>query len=153
MLKQLSISFLACALVVGLALPSAAQDPERCLIITYDYVSECRAVSGGFGKSQRDAMRGLEDQFDLKLVFALEDGGQYVGDVSVLITKGGETMLDVVSKGPWFMADLPPGTYDVTATYEGVTNSATVTVGDTMTTKIMKWDPKAVGFEPLTTGE
>lgn len=152
MLKRLNIAILACVLSLGLALPSAAQDPARILIITYDYVSGARAVSGGFGKSQRDAMRAMADQYDLKLVFALE-GGQYVGDVGVTITKGAEPVLDVISKGPWFMADLPDGKYDVVATYEGVTKTTSITVGDTMTTKIMKWDPKAVGFEPLTTGE
>ncbi|TVM36600.1 hypothetical protein [Oceanidesulfovibrio marinus] len=152
MMKRLSITLMACALVVAFAAPSFAQDPSRCLIITYDYVSNCRAVSGGFGKSQRDAMRAMEKDFDIKLIFALSSG-QYLGDVGVVITKGDEVVMDAVSDGPWFMADLPDGTYDVTATYEGVSNSATFTVGNKLTTKIMKWDPKAVGFEPLTTGE
>lgn len=152
MLKRVPFSILACIFAIGLAYPASAQDPSRCLMITYDFVSECRAVSGGFGKSQRDAMRALEDEFNLKLVFALESG-QYLGDVGVIITRSGEPVLDVISKGPWFMADLPEGAYNVTATYEGISNTMSVTVGEQMTTRTMKWDPKAVGFEPLAAGE
>ncbi len=78
-----------------------------------------RYVSGGIGEGVR-------------LLFALQGSGSYVADVRVNIRdeRGGLTLV-AESKGPWFFAALPPGTYTVEAETleDGQTQRQTVRIG------------------------
>lgn len=86
-------------------------------------------VSGGVGD---DSIAKLESQvrdFNLKLVFALQSGN-YVSDVKVVIADAkGKTLLDATSTGPWFLARLPAGNYQIAATFAGKEVKRPVTVG------------------------
>jgi hypothetical protein len=86
-------------------------------------------VSGGIGD---DSIAKLESQardYNLKLVFALQSGN-YVTDVKVVIGDAkGKTLLDATSAGPWFLAKLPAGNYQIVATFEGKAVKRSVTVG------------------------
>ena len=73
-------------------------------------------VSGGIGLESRQSLTG---DFNLKLVFALKSG-EYVSDVRVAIADAaGKSVLDTTSDGPWFLAKLPAGSYQISATFEG----------------------------------
>ena len=86
-------------------------------------------VSGGIGEDALAKMEALTKDFDLKLVFALQDG-HYVTDVKVVIADArGKTLLDATSEGPWFLAKLPAGNYQIVATFAGHTVKHAVTVG------------------------
>ena len=79
---------------------------------------------GGVSTDEREAMEERAKDYNLKLVFA-EKSGPYLSDVSVALTgvKTGE-ILTVATNGPWFYIQLPPGAYDIKATYKGETKQA-----------------------------
>ena len=86
-------------------------------------------VSGGVGTDSIDRLSALAGDFNLKLVFAL-NSGSYVSDVGVVIANAaGKTLLDTRSDGPWLLARLPAGQYQVIATLAGHPVKRQVAVG------------------------
>lgn len=86
-------------------------------------------VSGGVGTDSIDRLNSLAGDFNLKLVFALTSGS-YVSDVKVAIADAaGKTLLDTTSDGPWLLARLPAGNYQVVATLSGNAVRRQVAVG------------------------
>jgi hypothetical protein len=78
-------------------------------------------VSGGVGADERAALEERGKAFNVKLAFA-EQRGPYLADVNVMIVDGqGAEILSLASAGPWFYIQLPPGRYNVKATYNGQT--------------------------------
>ena len=74
-----------------------------------------KSLSTGAGSDSRIAYA----DYSLKLVFALRSG-PYVAGVNVTIfDENGTKVVDAFSEGPWFLADLPPGTYRVVARRKG----------------------------------
>jgi hypothetical protein len=73
-----------------------------------------RYVSGGIGEGERAELEALSGQFNLRLLFAMQDSGNYLADVEVrILDSRGATVLSAESRGPWFFAELPPGSYTV----------------------------------------
>ncbi len=73
-----------------------------------------RYISGGIGEGERAELEALSNQFNLRLLFAMQDSGNYLGDVQVrILDSRGATILSAESHGPWFFAELPPGSYTV----------------------------------------
>ena len=90
---------------------------------------EITHVSGGIGAAEQQQLEAREREFNLKLVFALNEGN-YVAGVNVGVTDGkGRTVVEDVADGPFFMAKLPAGNYTVAATYEGKTVTRKLQVG------------------------
>ncbi|MCF7997040.1 MAG: hypothetical protein K9L88_19745 [Chromatiaceae bacterium] len=70
-------------------------------------------VSGGVGESAREALMREYDDYNLKLEFAVAEGN-YLADIAVsLTTPDGVPVLRAFSPGPWLMAKLPAGRYEV----------------------------------------
>ncbi len=70
-------------------------------------------VTGGVGEEEREFLRTVDRDFNLKLMFAIKEGN-YLSDVQVSIRdKKGQPVLEAVANGPFFYAKLPPGTYTV----------------------------------------
>lgn len=89
-----------------------------------------RYTSGGVGESERAELNALSGQFNLRLLFAMQGSGDYLADTKVIIAdKRGETVLSATSNGPWFYAQLPPGTYTVEASTPDQTQRQPVTIG------------------------
>ncbi len=79
-----------------------------------------RYVSGGVGEGERAELNGLSSEFNLRLLFAMQGSGEYLSSVQVMIQDGsGGTILSADSKGPWFLAQLPPGNYTVVVNVSG----------------------------------
>jgi hypothetical protein len=79
-----------------------------------------RYVSGGVGEGERAELDALSNQFNLRLLFAMQGSGEYLSAVRVNIRDArGETVLTAESKGPWFFAQLAPGDYTVEASVPG----------------------------------
>lgn len=73
-----------------------------------------RYVSGGIGEGERAELNALSDQFNLRLLFAMHGSGDYLADIRVrILNSRGEVVLNAESNGPWFLAELPAGTYTV----------------------------------------
>lgn len=82
-------------------------------------------ASGGVGADERAIMQSLASHYNLRLQFA-DRSGHFLGDVWVMLQ--GPTLLQAMSDGPLFMANLPPGTYRLTVTASGVPQERTVTL-------------------------
>ncbi|MCI3950924.1 MAG: hypothetical protein K0R53_421 [Burkholderiales bacterium] len=96
-------------------------------------------VSGGVGENSVAALKARENEFNLKLVFTLSEGA-YLADVGVRVADAaGKTVIEHVTEGPIFMARLPSGTYNVTATYNGRTQTRKLTVGERLQTAYLRW--------------
>ena len=89
-----------------------------------------RYVSGGVGEGERAELNALSSRFNLRLLFAMQGSGSYVADVRVKVRDDrGEWALVAESKGPWFLAELPPGTYSVEAEALGQSQRQTARIG------------------------
>ena len=103
--------------------------PPGNLIQVQDYRG-IRYTSGGVGESERAELNALSGQFNLRLLFAMQGSGDYLADTKVIIVdKRGETVLSAASNGPWFYAQLPPGTYTVEVSTPDQTQRQPVTIG------------------------
>jgi hypothetical protein len=86
-----------------------------------DVVSEggVSYATGGAGTEERDALEARSGRFNLKLTHAAPTG-EYVSDVKVRISDHqGKIVLDAVTDGPLFYAQLPPGGYTVICSLNG----------------------------------
>jgi len=91
---------------------------ERSMEISSD--DGIRHVSGGVGESERTELNTLANDFNLHLMFATKDSGEYLSAVRVKILDASNSpVLSAVSKGPWFYAQVPPGKYSVEVTPSG----------------------------------
>lgn len=106
-------------------------------------------VTGGFGLDESTALKQAMPQFPLALTFASQIDGKaaYAGDVQVVIRNEHDAnVLNVASEGPFLLARLAPGKYQVFATYENQTQSRSVTIGATGTTRLtFEWNRPASG--------
>lgn len=115
-------SFLASLGQIGVAGAVLLDQPE---VSTSGGISY---MSGGIGEEERDTLSQLGQTYDLKLIFA-DTTGHYLSDVTVVITdERGHHVLEAVSHGPWFFANLPAGRYHVRATTLGSTREQVIQV-------------------------
>ena len=85
-------------------------------------------ISGGITGDERDTMKPLARDYNLKMDFALTVG-DYLSDVKVRIRDGkGQVVLDMEVDGPWLYVQLPAGKYKVSAEYEGKQIEKSVTI-------------------------
>jgi len=124
---------------VALAPAVAAQPVER--ILSRDGIAY---VSGGIGVSSQERLKMMEPQFNVKLVFTLNQSN-YLADVRVALKdKMGKLLLEDVTDGPIFMARVPAGSYTVSATYSGRAQSRSIQVAAKLRTEYFRWSGDAV---------
>jgi hypothetical protein len=101
---------------------------------------EISYLSGGVGKPERDQLRAMEKDFNLKLVFTLADG-KFVASVRVVVSDAkGRKLLEHVADGPYFLARLPAGHYSIAATFAGKTETRKIDVAaGRLRTEQLRW--------------
>ena len=141
----------AVVVALGCMAPAYAQDQARKPASQSMPAEQGRAgdgvsyVSGGVGDDSEARIVAAANQYNLKLLFTLNEGN-YLSDVNVAITDArGRKVIEDVANGPFFLAKLPAGQYTVTATYEGKTQTRKVSVGKGLHSAHMRWasDPVA----------
>jgi hypothetical protein len=82
--------------------------------------------SGGVSADQIEAMRGRLHFYNLRLVTAAAHSGAYLADVEVTIRSLPQrtTVIQTRMQGPWLLAWLPPGRYELEARYDQVAAGA-----------------------------
>lgn len=107
--------------VVALALPGLREQTQ----------GEIEFISGGVGERERTALINISNAYNMFLVMSRESGA-YVADVHVTVRDGnGQTVLDTSTRGPFLLADLPDGRYEVEAQASGQrTERVTVDVAE-----------------------
>lgn len=102
-------------------------------------------ISGGIGDAEQQQLAAREQEFSLKLVFSLT-AGNYLTDVTVVVSDAkGRKIIEHVAEGPFFMARLPAGEYQVAVTHDGRTlNRKTRIAGHRLRTEHFRWpaDPQ-----------
>jgi hypothetical protein len=82
-------------------------------------------LTGGIGVDESTSLDAESRHWPLTLVFGTAGGrmkADYLADVQVLVhDQRGRTALDVKADGPYLLARLSPGTYDVEAEFGGKT--------------------------------
>ncbi len=128
-----SSSLAVYALAAALAVPTVSHGQE---LLTRNGVS---FIASEVGADSRERLKAMEAKFNLKLVFTLIEGN-YVADVDVTVKDArGSDLVRHSVPGPIFMARLPAGTYTVTVTYEGVTHTRKVKIGERLRTEYLRW--------------
>lgn len=85
-------------------------------------------VSGGAGDEDRAALKQVESQYNVRLLFAARDGA-FLANIGVTLADArGATVLDTISDGPIFYARVPPGRYRLTVSNQGQSQTREVTV-------------------------
>jgi hypothetical protein len=93
-------------------------------------------LSGGVSEEERDGLRQVDGDYNVKLIFAAKEG-DYFSDVSVTIENNqGKKILEAVSNGPWFYTRLPPGKYTVLAQVKGQTHRQVTEVNQQKQTQL-----------------
>jgi hypothetical protein len=80
-------------------------------------------LSGGIGLDQSVAMKLAAPSYPLELVFVVKAGmrEQYTSDIDVKVSdRSGKVVVDTVSNGPFLLANLPDGNYQIEAINDGI---------------------------------
>lgn len=86
-------------------------------------------VSGGIGFDETHALKKIEGDYNLRLLFAVQGTGAYLADIVVIVQdRQGQPLLEATAPGPRLLAQVPPGTYTVTATSGGATETRRISV-------------------------
>jgi len=95
-----------------------------------------RFVTGGIGSDESAAIKAQMHDYPLALTLA-EKSGEYVANVPVTIDRAtGESVLHV-NAGPYLLVKLAPGSYRITATYQGHTQVRNATISKSGTTSLV----------------
>lgn len=106
--------------------------------------ADIKYMSGGIGADSSDRMADFGKEYNLRLLFAAKDG-HYLADVAVsIVDASNRKVLDAVSEGPFFFAQLPPGKYTVNATYSGASQTrATAIAASGRRELVFRWEEAA----------
>ena len=115
------------ATVVALSLLAAAALPSMALEVRR--VQDVYWVSGGVSADERDEMIMALPDHNLKVLTAAERSGAFLAAVQVVVRDAGRrTVLETSLDGPWLLARLPPGRYELVATHDGKPQTRSFTV-------------------------
>jgi hypothetical protein len=89
-----------------------------------------QTLTGGVGVEERAQMMQRYDEYNFHLAFAQPDG-QYLAGVKVTARDAnGSIVLSDFADGPFLFANLPPGTYRVTAALAGDAKTRAIRIGN-----------------------
>lgn len=93
---------------------------------------DARWVTGGVGEAERLDMLALLPDYNLRILTAAERSGAFLANVQVVVRDAHDrVVLETVLDGPFLLARLRPGEYEVLATYRGRPHARTVTIPST----------------------
>ena len=90
-------------------------------------------ISGGIGEDEAKAIKAESKSWPLSIEFSeyLVSQDLWVAQVYLrIIDSKGKTQFEATVDGPMFLGKLPPGNYELLATYEGVTQSRKIQIID-----------------------
>ena len=124
-LETRSVVAAAITAAVFVAAPAyGAGEPEMQGNVTF--------MSGGVGDDEAAAMKSAAPGYPLELHFVQKatPRDEFLADVKVRITdrRSRNVVLDTVAKGPFLLAKLPSGSYNIEADHVGVVKRQTIEV-------------------------
>ena len=126
---------------LGAAVLVAAQAPA--LAATADRAAP-HFITGGVSLEEAGALQRQRGEFTLWLVTAARSGA-YLSDAEAqILDRSGDTVLQTRLKGPYLMADLPPGVYTVRVSYGDQVREARIGIQSGATREyLMRFDSPA----------
>jgi hypothetical protein len=86
-------------------------------------------INGGFGDDEAASIRQTAPNYSLRMQFSRDHNGEFVSGVELAVQdQSGRTVFALPSAGPLTDVMLPPGSYRVSATYEGRTETQQISV-------------------------
>jgi hypothetical protein len=79
-------------------------------------------VTGGVGQDEANALRRISSGYTMRATFTTRSG-EYLSGVDVQVSRSGTVVFAARTEGPYLFAQIPPGHYRVTATFDGVTRT------------------------------
>jgi len=138
---SISMSTYAYTAVPEEMIPEDAAEPDMSAV-TPVTEGDVTYLTGGIGKAESVAMRGNAKNYALEIVFVEKSGAleEYLSEVKLqIIDSSKNTLLDIDTEGPYFLANLPQGKYQVSAEYNGVVKTQLVTVSKRKHSKLIFW--------------
>lgn len=86
-------------------------------------------ICGGVAEDEQVALQRQARNYNMSLLFTQGARGEYLSDVDVKLMRGNKEVASFVADGPRCLLKAPSGTYNVRATYQGRTKTATVSTG------------------------
>jgi hypothetical protein len=85
-------------------------------------------VTGGIGENERAELEAAKPEYSARIT-STSTSGAYISDSAIVIydSRGREVL--ATNAGPLLWVVLPPGTYKVSAEYQGVVQNKTLRVG------------------------
>ena len=139
--RGLDLSLIAAVLSASPFGPAMAQ-AERLRFDTPTVMNGIELVCTGIGREVR--ADPAWEAYALKIEVAGAEG-QFLGNVEIAVERDSESVVELVCGGPWILAQLEPGAYTVTATFEGASRSAAANVPPSGQTQLVLRFPAAAG--------
>ena len=90
-----------------------------------------RYLSGGIGEDELAQIEAAKASYNVKILLA-EKSGHYISGVHLtLSTLLGDKLVDIPSAGPFVLLQVPGGTYQIEAAYEGHAQQQRITISGT----------------------
>jgi hypothetical protein len=87
-------------------------------------------VNGGFGDDEASSIRQGASNYSLRMQFARQHNGEFVSGVDLAVQdQSGKTVFTLPKAGPMTDVMLPPGNYQVRASYGGHTETQQIAIG------------------------
>ncbi len=90
-------------------------------------------ISGGIGEDEAKAIKDESKNWPLSIDFSehLVNEDLWIAQVYLkILDSKGKTLFEARVEGPMFLGKVPPGSYELLATYEGVTQSKKIQIVD-----------------------
>jgi hypothetical protein len=141
---RIRLTLVATVLAMAFALTSLSATTTP-LPLEEQMVGDVTYVTGGVSDTEAAAMRHLADDYVLEVVFMQKQKGQsgeFLADVKVQIQDEQQnTLLDIVTDGPFLLVNLPQGNYLVKAEYYGEVKSLVAHIDGNKHKKLEFWWP------------
>jgi hypothetical protein len=128
----LTLALAGAVVAVAAPLPAAPDTPldavAAALLPKVQNTNGIAYMNGGSSTEGVDYLKTRSSEFPLQIVFSGR-GGEYGVAEKVTIRSGDRELLTVPDAGPIMMFKLPPGHYSVEATFKGVAEKRSVSVG------------------------
>jgi hypothetical protein len=122
-----------CFLVLSAAVLAAANDPiarsQQAGTLELRQLNGISYISGGIGTDEAATVRGMAQQFNVRMHFIDSTDSSALSDVTVtLFNARREIVLLVLSEGPYLYMNLPRGAYRAVIRYGGSIVSKSIAV-------------------------
>lgn len=126
-----TINWATTAVVVAMMFATPAFSADSSALPAEVVQGNVRYVSGGVGEQAAAAFKQAAAKYPLELLFAQKASPNdvYLAGVKVTVRdRAGKVVLDAVADGPYLLATMPAGRYQVEADHEGVVKRQAVEI-------------------------